>query len=235
MSSTNMNEEHTMSNHEGKQEQIAAYEPNITAVLCVDHYNDFLSEGGKLWPWVKEVAEEVNLLDNLRKIVRTARESNISIFHVLHPRMEPGDYENWKYPSPYQLQGARNQIFAKGSWGGTLHHDFQAQPGDIIATEHWGSSGFPNTDLDHQLKRHGKEKIIVIGLIANTCIQATARIGMELGYHVTLVRDATAARSREALHAAMDIDGPTYAHEILTSQEVIATMRNSVASRAASA
>jgi nicotinamidase-related amidase len=105
-----------------------------------------------------------------------------------------------------------------------LHDDFQVHPGDIVATEHWGSSGFPNTDLDHQLKRHGKEKIIVIGLIANTCIEATARIGMELGYHVTLVRDATAARSREALHGAMDINGPTYAHEILTSQEVIAAM-----------
>ena len=94
-------------------------------------------------------------------------------------------------------------------------------------------SRIPNTDLDHQLKRHGKEKIIVIGLMANTCIEATARIGMELGYHVTLVRDATAARSREALQAAMDINGPSYAHEILTSQELIAAMRNSVPSRAA--
>jgi nicotinamidase-related amidase len=99
-----MNEEPTMSNLEDKQKQIATYEPNITAVLCVDHYNDFLSESGKLWPLVKETAEEVNLLDNLRKIVRTARESNISIFHVLHHRSEPGDFENWKYPSPYQFQ-----------------------------------------------------------------------------------------------------------------------------------
>ena len=73
MSSTNMNEEHTMSNLEGKQKQIATYEPYITAVLCVDHYNDFLSESGKLWPLVKDVAEEVNLLHNLRNIVRTAR------------------------------------------------------------------------------------------------------------------------------------------------------------------
>jgi nicotinamidase-related amidase len=228
-----MNEEPTMSNLEGKQKQIATYEPSITAVLCVDHYNDFLSEKGKLWPWVKEIAEEVNLLHNLRNIVRTARESNISIFHVLHHRSEPGDFENWKYPSPYQLQGSKNQIFAKGSWGGTLHNDFQVHPGDIVVTEHWGSSGFPNTNLDHQLRRHGKEKIIIIGLIANTCIEATGRIGMELGYHVTLVRDATAARSREALHAALDIDGPTYAHEILTSEEVIAAMRNAVHSAAA--
>ena len=28
-----------------------AYDPKVTAVLCIDFYNDFLSEGGKLWPW----------------------------------------------------------------------------------------------------------------------------------------------------------------------------------------
>lgn len=47
--------------------------------------------------------------------------------------------------------------------------------------------------------------------------QSDARIGMEWGYHVTLVRDATSARSHEALHAAMDIDGPTYAHANLNT------------------
>jgi len=26
------------------------YDPKTTAVLLVDPYNDFLSEGGKLWP-----------------------------------------------------------------------------------------------------------------------------------------------------------------------------------------
>jgi nicotinamidase-related amidase len=34
-------------------------------------------------------------------------------------------------------------------------------------------------------------------MIANTCINATARLGMELGYHVTLINDATAALSQE--------------------------------------
>src|SRR5215470_15631873 len=185
-----------------KECSMATYEPGITAVLCVDLYNDFLSEGGKLFPWVKDIARENNMHESLRSIVRTAREAGIAIYHVPHHRWEPGDYLNWKYPSPYQL-------------------------GDIVATEHWASSGFPNTDLDHQLKRHGKEKLILIGLLANTCLEATARIGMELGYHVTLVRDATSARSHEALHAAMNIDGPTYAHEILTTAEVVAAMKGS--------
>jgi nicotinamidase-related amidase len=70
------------------------YDPKTTAVLCVDLYNDFLSEGGKLWPWVKDIAEEVGLLDNLRTLVRTAREAGIAIYHVPHHRWEPGDYLN---------------------------------------------------------------------------------------------------------------------------------------------
>jgi len=202
------------------------YDRKTTALLCIDFYNDFLSEEGKLWPWVKEMAKEVNLIDNFRTIVRAARELGITVYHVPHHRWEPGDYVNWKYPSPYQLEAAERQVFAKDTWGGTFHDDFQVQPGDTVATEHWASSGFPNTDLDHQLKRNGKERIILIGFLANTCLEATGRIGMELGYHVTLVRDGTAARSPEAMHAAMDIDGPTYAHAILTTAEPVAALKS---------
>lgn len=54
-------------------------------------------------------------------------------------------------------------------------------------------------------------------------------MGMELGFHVTLVRDATSARSHEALHAAMDIDGPTYATEILSTAALIDAIRLSAA------
>jgi nicotinamidase-related amidase len=110
---------------------------------------------GKLWPWVKDIAEEVNLLNNLRTIVGTAREAGIKIYHVPHHHWGSGDYVNRKYPSPYQLGAA---AFAKDTWGGTFHDDLQAQPGDIVATEHWASSGFPNTDLEHKLKRYGRKR-----------------------------------------------------------------------------
>jgi nicotinamidase-related amidase len=55
-------------------------------------------------------------------------------------------------------------------------------------------------------------------------IEATARCGAELGYQVTLVRDATAAFSFEAMHAAHEINGPTFAHAILTTEAVIAAL-----------
>jgi len=88
----------------------------------------------------------------------------------------------------------------------------------------FAQSGFANTDLDHQLKEHGIEKIIIIGMVANTCIESTGRFGMELGYHVTFVKDATAAFSREAMHAAHEINGPTFAHAILTTSELVAAL-----------
>jgi hypothetical protein len=47
------------------------YDPKITALLCIDFYDDFLSGGGKLWPRVGTMAKESNLLDNLRTIART--------------------------------------------------------------------------------------------------------------------------------------------------------------------
>jgi ureidoacrylate peracid hydrolase len=69
------------------------------------------------------------------------------------------------------------------------------QLGDIVALEHWCSSGFANTDLDLQLKKHSIHQLIVIGLIAHTCVEATVRFAAELGYEVTVVKDATASYS----------------------------------------
>jgi nicotinamidase-related amidase len=87
--------------------------------------------------------------------------------------------------------------------------------------EHWAQSGFANTHLDAQLKQRGIQKIILVGMLANTCIEATARLGMELGYHVTLIKDATAAFSQEGMHAALEVNGPQFAHAILTTNELL--------------
>ena len=201
-----------------------SYDPSTTAILLVDPYNDFISEGGKLWPRVRAIAEQVHLLDHLRTVLSTARRNGFQVIFVPHHRWQPGDYVSFDNPTPYQLGSAKAQVFAKDTWGGTFHDDFQPRDGDIVALEHWGSSGFANTDLDLQLKQHGIRRIVLVGMIANTCIESAGRFGMELGYHVTLVTDATAAFSPEAMRAAHVINGPTYAHAILTTDELVAQL-----------
>ncbi|MDQ7251068.1 isochorismatase family cysteine hydrolase [Dongia sedimenti] len=200
------------------------YPRERTALLFVDPYNDFLAEGGKIFPRVKAVAEAVNLLDNLRRINKAVRAAGIQVAIVPHRRWEPGDYENWDHPNPTQLAIMKRHSFARGEWGGEWHPDFAPQPGDIVAHEHWSQSGFANTDLDMILKQKGITHVIIVGLLANTCIESTARFAMELGYHVTLVRDATAAFSAELMHAAHELNGPTFAHAIRTTAEVVAAL-----------
>jgi nicotinamidase-related amidase len=202
----------------------AVYPRARTALLLVDPYDDFLSEGGKIYPRLKEVADDVGLLDNLRWLNNAARATGIQVVIVPHRRWEPGDYEDWDHPNPTQRQIMERHTFARGEWGGEWHPDFAPRPGDIVAKEHWAQSGFANTDLDFLLKQKGITHVILVGLLANTCIESTARFAMELGYHVTLVRDATAAFRREMMHAAHELNGPTFAHAILSTAEVVAAL-----------
>ncbi|TCR63027.1 isochorismatase family protein [Bosea sp. BK604] len=100
------------------------YEKKATALLFVDPYNDFLSEGGKIWPRVKEVAEEVDLIANLKRVDSAVRGAGIRVFVVPHRRWQPGDYECWCHPNPTQRAIMKRHSFARGEWGGDWHPDF---------------------------------------------------------------------------------------------------------------
>lgn len=196
-------------------------EPDRAGLLLIDPYNDFLSPGGKLYEPAKAVIESVGTVDHLRQVVAAVRAAGVPVFYVPHHRARPSDFSLWRHPSPYLLAGHQAQVFAEGSWGGEWHPDFVPQPGDVVAREHWASSGFAHTDLDLQLRRRGVEHVIAVGLLANTCVETTAKYAAELGYRITLVRDATAAFTPEAMAAAHALNGPTFAHEIVTTAELI--------------
>jgi len=90
-----------------------------------------------------------------------------------------------------------------------------------VTQEHWCSSGFANTDLDLLLKRHGIHRLILIGLIAHTCVESTSRFAAELGYDVTVVSDAIADYSDELMHATLNNNLPNYANAIVSTKEVV--------------
>lgn len=192
-----------------------------TALLVIDPYNDFISEGGKAWNRIKGVAEANNCVPNMLHILNTARRAELHIFYALHHRYRPGDYENWKYVAPIQRAAWSRKTFEEGTWGGEIRSEFKPERGDVVAQEHWCSSGFANTDLDLQLKKHGINTLIVIGLIAHTCVEATVRFAAELGYDSTVVKDATADYSDVEMHAALEVNLPNYASAIVNTDEVV--------------
>jgi len=198
-----------------------SYDKEISALLVIDPYNDFISEGGKVWDRLKTVAEANDCVPNMLQVLNAARKAGLRVFYALHHRYRPGDYETWRYIAPIQKAAWLRKTFEHGTWGGEIRREFEPQPGDIVALEHWCSSGFANTDLDLQLKKHGIHKLIVIGLIAHTCVEATVRFAAELGYEVTMAKDATADYSPEEMHAALDVNIPSYASAIVATKEIV--------------
>jgi ureidoacrylate peracid hydrolase len=200
------------------------YNRPLTGVMIIDPYNDFISEGGKVWDRLKPVAEANNCVPNMLKVLQAARKSRLPVFYALHRRYRPGDYETWKYVAPIQQAAWTRRTFEAGTWGGEIRTEFAPLPGESVALEHWCSSGFGNTDLDLLLKQHGVHQVIAIGLIAHTCLEATVRSAADRGYQVTVVRDATASYSQDHMHAALDINMPNYAAAIVTTEEVISAI-----------
>ena len=198
-----------------------SFDRGITALLVIDPYNDFISEGGKIWDRIKAIAEANNCVPNMLQVLIAARQAKLRVFYAMHHRYRPGDYETWQYIAPIQKAAWSRKSFEYGTWGGEIRSEFAPLPGEIVAQEHWCSSGFANTDLDLLLKKHGIHKLIVIGLIAHTCLESTVRFAAELGYEVTVVMDATADYSDKEMLAALDVSLPSYANAIVTTQGLV--------------
>jgi ureidoacrylate peracid hydrolase len=196
------------------------YDKEITALLVIDPYNDFISEGGKIWDRLRGIAEANKCVPNMLQVLNAARKAGFRVFYALHHRYRPGDYETWKYIAPVQKAAWLHKSFEYGTWGGEIRREFEPQPGEIVAQEHWGSSGFANTDLDLQLKKHGIHQLIVMGLIAHTCVEATVRYAAELGYEVTMVKTRPRI-TRMKRCTPLDVNIPNYATAIVTTNEVV--------------
>ncbi|MFD2292911.1 isochorismatase family protein [Mariniflexile gromovii] len=91
---------------------------NKKGLIIVDPFNDFLSEGGKLWDYVKDTVITNNVVDNLSLLLKVARKNGIKVFYAPHRNTLKCDYIDWNFLSPSQ-EGSKNAMaFEKDSWGG---------------------------------------------------------------------------------------------------------------------
>jgi nicotinamidase-related amidase len=72
------------------------------------------------------------------------------------------------------------------------------QPGDVTITKRqWGA--FHGTELDLQLRRRGRETIVLGGIATNFGVESTARQAWELGYQLIIAEDLCSSLD-EAAH-----------------------------------
>jgi nicotinamidase-related amidase len=194
------------------------------ALVLIDPLNEFLHPNGKLYPLLKESLNTTNTVANIRNLVESTRAAKIPIYYGLHAVNKEGSYNGWQHLRSNHIRNRDQGVFV--GWGAEILEGLEPElaNGDVVAGRHWNSNSFKHTDLDYQLRQRDITHLVMTGLVANTCLEATARDAQEMGYRVTLLKDCTAGFS-DKLKEAGETVWPTLFDEVTTSKEWLASVK----------
>jgi nicotinamidase-related amidase len=207
-----------------------------TAVVVIDPQNDVLSEKGRAWELVGDSVKENKTVENIERIFKAAKQHDFEVFISPH-YYYPTDY-GWKFAGTLEQMVLESKEFFRS---GTLTLDgFSGSGADwldrfkpfiedgktIVVGPH-KVFGPQNNDLVLQLRRRSISKVILLGMLANLCVEAHLRDLLEQGFEVVVVKDATAAPQHPELgdgYKAALINYGYIANAVLSTDEVVAVM-----------
>ena len=141
------------------------------ALLVIDVQNGLFSIANA------PVYHRERLISNMLELVEKARKSNIPVFYVQHC-------------------SERGGLLEPNTQGWIICSAISPVQGDPIIEKRTPDS-FHETPLKEELGKRGIQRLVVVGLQTEYCIDTTCRRAFSLGYEVTLVEDG---------HSTMDSD-----------------------------
>ncbi|MGB9128893.1 MAG: cysteine hydrolase [Thiobacillus sp.] len=183
--------------------------PKQTAVVLIELQNDFLSEGGKLYPLMKPVLEAQNVIGNLKQLIHDARAQGMLIVHA--PIQFSPDYREMGH-SPYGImQIVKNAgALVRDTWGTEIAPVFERHDSDVVIEGKSSIDAFAGTSLDFVLRSHGITHIALAGQLTNVCVESTMRAAYDKGYHVFGITDASATVGLEEYRNAVQNNWPMF-------------------------
>lgn len=172
-----------------------------TAIVLIEPQNDFLSEGGTMYAYIKEQLKQRKVIENLQSLLNGARGKVAKIFYVPFEEFEAGFPELKKGGPGYEgLRGIEIDMKAdwgtgawlKGTPGPEIIPQLTPQKGDIVVKGKKTLDAFHSTALDYLLRANEIEYIAFTGFHTNWCVESSARSAYDKGYRVIVINDCTA-------------------------------------------
>ena len=175
--------------------------PGNTAVVFTDPQIEVLSERGSAWQLVRDSIMENGTIDNMEKLFKAAKSGGYHVFVSPH-YYYPTD-NGWLFRDPLAQAMHDGHMFERrsisdttGLAGSTSDWLPRFKPyiedGKTVVVAPHKLYGPQTNDLVLQLRKHGIQKVIVAGMLANMCVEAHARELLEQGFELIIVRDAVA-------------------------------------------
>jgi len=99
--------------------------------------------------------------------------------------------------------------------------------GDEIVINKTASGVFNSTNIEYLLRNLGITGLFVVGVYSNECVSTAIRDACDLGFHVTLISDATATVTPELQNATLTTMKDRYAR-VLSTQEALEELKEYV-------
>ncbi|MDD3517851.1 MAG: cysteine hydrolase [Chromatiales bacterium] len=183
-----------------------------TAVLITDPQNDFLREDGKLYGLLADNLKQLNTIDNIERLMKTAKKSGVTL--AVDPLVYTALDGNWIHAGALQRQLLDMKALHRTSLGdpkgfegsGADFYD-RYKPyihdGKTVVVAPHKMYGPESNDLIYQLRSRGIDTVVLGGMVANLCVDSHMRALMENGFKVYVVKDAVAAPGADAYKAAL--------------------------------
>jgi nicotinamidase-related amidase len=100
--------------------------------------------------------------------------------------------------------GPKGAIDQPGAPGWEIHPEIAPAEGDAVIQKHHPDA-FQDTNLAHELKSKGVDKLVLAGIQTEYCVDTTCRRAYSMGYDVTLVADGHSTWDTDQLTASQVI------------------------------
>jgi nicotinamidase-related amidase len=208
-----------------------------TAVVVIDPQNDVLSATGVSWDLVGDSVKDNNTIENIEQVFKASKQNGFEVFISPH-YYYPTDYA-WKFAGAVEQMMLKSKEFDRS--GALSLHGFLGSGADwlerykpfieddktIVVSPH-KAYGPQSNDLVLQLRKRNISKVILLGMLANICVEAHLRELIEQEFEVLVVKDATAAPQHPELgdgYKAALINFGYIANAVLSTDEVVKAMQ----------
>ncbi|EAW12307.1 isochorismatase family hydrolase [Aspergillus clavatus NRRL 1] len=152
------------------------------AVVVVDLQNDMVTQ-------YKDQSTMTRVTANIPRVLEWARQARIEVIFVRFLGDEQFQPASWRQRN--QLHGRRPWC-VQGTWGADIFGSVAVQAGERVFDKKARYDPFLVREFEHYVAQRGFEDLLVVGLYADVCVDATVRGAFQRGLTTTIVRGCMA-------------------------------------------